>query len=41
MDMPLRMHATMAAVNESPAPTVSTTATFGVGKNDVTSGVKM
>lgn len=37
---PLRMLAMKAAVNESPAPTVSATSTFGVGWNDTFPGVK-
>lgn len=38
--LPLRMFARKAAVNESPAPTVSSTSTTGVGWNETLPGVK-
>ena len=38
-DFPLRMLAINAAVNESPAPTVSATSTFGVGWKETFPGV--
>ena len=38
-DLPLSMLAMNAAVNESPAPTVSATSTFGVGWKDTFPGV--
>ena len=40
VDFPLRRAAMKAAVNESPAPTVSATSTIGVGWKEVLSRVK-
>lgn len=37
--LPCSIDETNAAVNESPAPTVSATSTFGVGWNDTCPGV--
>ena len=37
--LPFRMLATNAPVNESPAPTVSATSTFGVSINETSPGV--
>ena len=40
MEQPFRIDDTNAAVNESPAPTVSSTFTAGVGRNEMLPGVK-
>lgn len=39
-DLPLMIEERKAAVNESPAPTVSATSTIGVSLNDTLPGVK-